>query len=104
MYARLARVAAFTRSRVRDLVLALLAEPAGYSPTLTVVRMPEGVNGDEVRVAAREMGAEFGASWGRLQGKILRIGHMGMTTEADIDDAVEVLGEALARVRGSRGG
>jgi hypothetical protein len=29
---------------------------------------------------------------------------MGMTTEADIDDAVEVLGEALARVRGSRGG
>jgi aspartate aminotransferase-like enzyme len=50
------------------------------------------------------MGVEFGASWGRLQGKILRIGHMGMTTEADIDDAVEVLGEALARVRGSQGG
>ena len=97
-------MAAFTRARVRDLGLALLPEPNGYSPTLTVVRMPEGVNGDEVRAAAREMGVEFGGSWGRLQGKILRIGHMGMTSEADIDDAVEVLGEALARVRGPRGG
>ena len=104
VYARHERVAAFTRTRVRDLGLALLPEPNGYSPTLTVVRMPEGVNGDEVRAAAREMGVEFGGSWGRLQGKILRIGHMGMTSEADIDDAVEVLGEALARVRGSRGG
>ena len=101
VYARHARVAAFTRSRVRDLGLDLLPEPRGYSPTLTVVRMPEGVNGDEVRVAAREMGVEFGGSWGRMQGKVLRIGHMGITTEADIDDAVEVLGEALARVRGA---
>ncbi|MEO6062699.1 MAG: alanine--glyoxylate aminotransferase family protein [Thermoflexales bacterium] len=102
VYARHARVAAFTRARVRALGLALMPEPNGYSPTLTVVCMPEGVNGDEVRAAAREMGVEFGGSWGRLQGKIIRIGHMGMTTEADIDDAVEVLGEALARVRGPK--
>lgn len=98
VFARHERVAAFTRDRVRGLGLELLADPRGYSPTLTVLGMPKGVDADEVRTAAREMGVEFGGSWGRLQGKVLRIGHMGMTSEADIDDAVEVLGEALARV------
>jgi|GEM_PF-2589886 len=34
----------------------------------------------------------------RLQGKIIRIGHMGMTSTADIDEAVEVLGDVIAQV------
>jgi aspartate aminotransferase-like enzyme len=99
VYARHARVAAFTRERVKGLGLELLAEPAGYSPTLTSVRMPEGVNGDDVRNIAREQGVEFGGSWSRLQGKILRLGHMGMTHESDIDHAVEVLGDAVEATR-----
>jgi aspartate aminotransferase-like enzyme len=99
VYARHLRVAAFTRERVKALGLELLAEPAGYSPTLTSVRMPVGVNGDEVRELARAQGVEFGGSWSRLQGKILRIGHMGMTHESDIDQALEVLGDVMASLR-----
>lgn len=98
VYTRHERVAAFTRERVRDLGLELFAYQ-GYSPTLTAVRMPEGVSSDDVRVRAREHGVEFGASWSRLQGKVLRIGHMGMTTEAEIDEAVEVLGDVIAQLR-----
>ncbi len=99
VYARHERVAAFTRERVRGLGLDLFAQANGYSPTLTAVRMPDGVSGDEVRTTAREHGVEFGASWSRLQGKIIRIGHMGMTTEADIDEAIEVLGDVMAQLR-----
>ena len=99
VYARHERVAAFTRDRVRGLGLTLFAEPNGYSPALTAVQMPEGISSDDVRLLARQHGVEFGASWSRLQGKILRIGHMGMTTEADIDEAVEVLGDVVAQLQ-----
>ena len=99
VYARHERVAAFTRERVRGLGLALFAQPNGYSPALTAVCMPEGISSDDVRTVAREHGVEFGASWQRLQGKILRIGHMGMTAEADIDEAIEVLGDVIAGLR-----
>jgi aspartate aminotransferase-like enzyme len=99
VYERHARIAAFARERVRALGLELLSCERGHSPTLTAVRMPEGVNGDEVRTLGREQGIEFGGSWGRLQGKIIRIGHMGMTTAEDIDAAVEVLGDVVAQVR-----
>ncbi len=98
VYTRHERVAAFTRERVRGLGLELFAYQ-GFSPTLTAVRMPEGISSDDVRTRAREQGVEFGASWSRLQGKVLRIGHMGMTTEADIDEAVEVLGDVIAQLR-----
>ena len=100
VYARHERIAAFTRERVRGLGLELFANADGYSPTLTAIRMPEGISSDEVRTLAREHGVEFGASWSRLQGKVLRIGHMGMTSEADIDDAVEVLGDVMAQLGG----
>ena len=99
VYARHEQMAAFTRDRVRGLGLEMFAEPNGYSPTLTAVRMPDGINGDEVRDLAREQGVEFGGSWSRLQGKIIRIGHMGMTTTAEIDEAVEVLGDVIEQVR-----
>ena len=99
VYARHERIAAFTRQRVRALGLELFAKPAGYSPTLTAVAMPASVSSDDVRAAARAQGVECGSAWGRLQGKILRIGHMGLTTEADNDDAMEVLGDVIAQLR-----
>ena len=99
VYERHEHIAAFTRDRVRGLGLEIFADANAYSPTLTAVRMPEGVNGDEVRDIARSQGVEFGGSWSRLQGKIIRIGHMGMTSTADIDEAVEVLGDVIAQVR-----
>jgi aspartate aminotransferase-like enzyme len=99
VYARHERIAAFTRERVRGLGLELFAH-AGHSPTLTAVRMPAGVSGDDVRAIARdEHGVEFGASWYRLQGKLIRIGHMGITAAEDIDHAVEVLGDVVAQLR-----
>ena len=99
VYARHDRIGEYTRRRVREAGLDVFPEPKGYSPTLTAVKMPEGINGDDVRTQARERGVELGGSWNRLQGKIIRIGHMGMTTEAEIDEAVNVLGDVIQRLR-----
>ncbi len=99
VYARHERVAAFTRARVRDLGLQLLSNGSGDSPTLTAVILPEGITTDDVRNLANENGVEFGGIWDRWMGKAIRIGHMGMTTEADIDHALEVLGDVLATLR-----
>ena len=99
VYARHENIAAFTRERVLSLGqgLGLFADANGYSPTLTAVRMPDGLDSEIVRTMAREHGVEFGASWGRLQGRIIRIGHMGMTSTNDIDHAVNVLGNVIAQ-------
>lgn len=99
VYARHQRIAAFTRARTEALGLQVLSQANAHSPTLTAVMMPEGVNGDKVRATMLDMGVAVGGSWGRLQGKIIRVGHMGAVTEADIDDAMEVLGEAIAKNR-----
>ena len=99
VYARHERIAAFTRACVAKMGLKVLSQPNAHSPALTAVLMPEGVNGDKVRATMNEMDVAVGGSWGRLQGKIIRIGHMGAVTEADIDDAMEVLGDAIAKNR-----
>jgi aspartate aminotransferase-like enzyme len=100
VYARHERVAAHTRARVRALGLELFAQPGAYSPALTAVAVPAGIDGDDLRERTRARGAELGGGWDRLKGKILRIGHMGLTSEAEIDHAVDVLGEVLAEYDG----
>jgi len=49
------------------------------SPTVTAFLAPEGVDEQALRrLAWEKYGVMFGGSWGRLQGKVLRIGHMGV--------------------------
>lgn len=54
-----------------------------YSDTVTAVRVPEGCNGtDLVQLAASKYGMAFGVGLGEVAGKVFRIGHLGMLTEA----------------------
>lgn len=47
-------------------------------PTVTCVKIPEGINGDQVRqMMLEQFGVEIASSFGPLQGKIWRIGTMG---------------------------
>ncbi|MBL9048487.1 MAG: aminotransferase class V-fold PLP-dependent enzyme [Tabrizicola sp.] len=59
------------------------AGPELYSDTVTAVRVPEGCNGtDLVQLAATKYGMAFGVGLGEVAGKVFRIGHLGMLTEA----------------------
>ena len=54
-----------------------------YSDTVTAVKVPEGCNGtDLVQLAATKYGMAFGVGLGEVAGKVFRIGHLGMLTEA----------------------
>ena len=57
--------------------------PELYSNTVTAICTPEGFNAsDIVTRAAQEYGMAFGAGLGDVAGKVFRIGHLGMLTDA----------------------
>jgi alanine-glyoxylate transaminase/serine-glyoxylate transaminase/serine-pyruvate transaminase len=53
------------------------------SDTVTAVKVPEGCDGTAlVQLAASKYGMAFGVGLGEVAGKVFRIGHLGMLTEA----------------------
>jgi alanine-glyoxylate transaminase/serine-glyoxylate transaminase/serine-pyruvate transaminase len=54
------------------------ADPAVYSPVLTGVIMPEGVDADAVRKLIHErFDCSLGTGLGKVKGRMFRIGHLG---------------------------
>jgi len=52
------------------------------SPTVTAIELPRGIEEEKLREQIwRNYGVMIAGSWGKLKGKIIRIGHMG--TQAD---------------------
>jgi aspartate aminotransferase-like enzyme len=99
VYARHARIGAYTRRGVKALGLELLADERVASDTVTAVKVPDGVDAAALRRLLREdYGVVLAGGQGALSGKIVRIGHMGLVSEADIDAALTALGQALTRL------
>lgn len=64
--------------------LKVFGDIAHKMPNVTGVWIPDGVNGDRVRLALlSDFNIEIGTSFGRLQGKIWRIGAMGYNARRD---------------------
>lgn len=84
VFARHHRIAEGVRRAVDAWGLDLCAASAGvYSDTVSAVRTPEGFNAtDIVSVAAKDYGMAFGVGLGEVAGKVFRIGHLGMLTDA----------------------
>ncbi len=73
-----------TRAGVRALGLPLLVKDEAASPTLTSVVF-DLVDANEFRKMMREnFHVAVGGGLGKLKGKLLRLGHMGYTDEADV--------------------
>lgn len=97
VWARHAALAERMRDGVRRLDLELLADPAHYSPSVTAVRLPDGVDASHLlRVAREQYNTVFAGGQGQLSGRIIRIGHLGWVTQADIDNALDALHRSLA--------
>lgn len=97
VYERHAAIGQFTRDGVRSLGLELFAKDERYaSNTVTAVTVPDGV--DAGRLVGRmrtEHGVVLSGGQASLAGKIFRIGHMGKTSEGDIQEVVDGLREVL---------
>lgn len=97
IFARHQRVGALTRSRARALGLTLFADPACASNTVTAINVPEGVDGKALTKALREReGVIVAGGQDRLEGRIIRIGHLGYVSEPDITACMDALARQLA--------
>ncbi len=100
VFARHARASAHCRQRSRALGLSLYATDETCSPTVTAVKLPEGVVWDELDRALRQRGMVVAGSLGPLADKVFRIGHMGAQADmALVDRGMEVLAEVLSELR-----
>lgn len=92
-------IAGYTRGRVKSLGLKLLAEGPQASDTVTSVVVPEGINaGQLLSKLNSEHDTVLAAGQGKLAGKIVRIGHMGIVDTADIDAAIDALATVLEQL------
>ena len=72
-----------TRKAVMEAGLSLYIDE-GYSNTVTVIELPEGINDKELlRHMVDEFNVFIAGSFGYLQGKVIRIGHMGENAKKD---------------------
>jgi alanine-glyoxylate transaminase/serine-glyoxylate transaminase/serine-pyruvate transaminase len=86
VYARHARLAQAVRSAVQAWGLPIVCEdPACYSNTITTVRVPEGIDSNELTKHAREKySLSLGGGIGELSGVAFRIGHLGALNELEV--------------------
>jgi predicted phosphoserine aminotransferase len=81
--------------RRAGLPLGILA-PDGYrSPTVTCVTLPEGLRGTDLCGAMRAHGYVIAPGYGRTRDEIVRIGHMGDHTPAELEVLLGVLDTVL---------
>ena len=79
VFARHQRWAAAVRAGITAWGLPIqCAEPASYSPVLTGVMMPAGVDADAVRkLIHQRFDLSLGTGLGKVKGRMFRIGHLG---------------------------
>jgi alanine-glyoxylate transaminase/serine-glyoxylate transaminase/serine-pyruvate transaminase len=105
VFARHQRLARACRAAVRAWGLEIqCVEPERYSPVLTGVVMPDGVDADEVRrVIYERFDMSLGMGLGKVKGTMFRIGHLGdcndltlMATLAGCEMGLKLAGVTLA--------
>jgi len=96
VFERHRRMAWMVRAGVRGMGLSLLPDDAHAVDTVTTVRMPPGLDAQQVVAHARERyGIVFGRGIGRLEHTIVRIGHLGYTQPEMLTSGLEGLGRTL---------
>lgn len=105
VFARHQRLAEATRRAVNAWGLEIQCQdPAVYSPVLTGVVMPKGVDADEVRKRIYErFDMSLGQALGKIRGTMFRIGHLGdcndltlMATLSGCEMGLQISGVKLA--------
>lgn len=99
IFARQARIGQMTRDGIRGLGLSIFADEKHASNTVTSVSIPEGVDGKKLRqLMQSEHGIVLAGGQQHLDGKIFRIGHLGLVTEGEIEELISALKEILPEV------
>jgi len=97
--ARHAQVAQAARDGAKSLGLALFAEEARTSNTVTAIKAPAGLETKKLlKMLREEYQIVLSGGQGSLDGKIFRIGHLGWVTTKDIAAVTTALKAALPKM------
>ncbi len=98
VFRRHAETAEAARTRLRALGLGLVADEPHATNTVTAAWLPPDVSWPDLSRALRERhGIVLAGGLGRLANRILRLGHLGWTTPADVHQAADALESCLHR-------
>lgn len=75
--------------------VSIVAEPRDRSPTVSAIRLPQGVTPKRFLTAVRASGYTLGAGYGALKDTTIRIGHMGDHTVETVRGCLEACADAL---------
>jgi aspartate aminotransferase-like enzyme len=96
IFTRHERIGKMTREGIKKLGLPLFADPAHASNTVTAVGIPEGLDGKKFRQILREKYKVMLAGGQQtLDGKIFRIGHLGLVYEKDVKEILSAIEKVL---------
>jgi aspartate aminotransferase-like enzyme len=100
IFTRHARMGRLTREGVKSLGLELLCKDEQYaSDTVTAVMAPDGIDVSALRKLMEEdHDTVLAGGQAKLQGKIFRIGHLGVVEEPDIRACLDALAAVLAKL------
>jgi aspartate aminotransferase-like enzyme len=100
LFERHTQLAQYTRDGLAELELRLVAEPAHASPTVTAAYVPAAIDASELIEALRvRHGVVLAAGQGNLEGRVIRIAHLGWFDQDDLDEALLALRIELNKVR-----
>ncbi len=104
VYARHAQAAAFCRDCLHAMNVRLFPVSDDISsPTVTAAYVPDGWTWPALDQALREHGMVVGGNYGKLAGKVFRLGHMGSQAEMGlVERGMDVLERVLAQGRKAR--
>lgn len=99
VYARHKEMGDTVRNGVKNIGLDLFANESCASNTVTSVHIPEGIEAKELLGTLRtDYNVVIAGGQGSLDGKIMRIGHMGQVPMTDLDEALGSLKAGLDKV------
>jgi aspartate aminotransferase-like enzyme len=75
--------------------LSVLAPEGLRSPTVTTIRMGDGITGTEIAARMKRRGYTIASGYGKMKDSTMRIGHMGDHTLDELNELLTVLEEAL---------
>ena len=96
IFQRHAHIGQKVREGVKELGLSMFADEKYASNTVSSVSVPEGVDAKKLRqLIQAEHDIVLAGGQQRLDGKIFRIGHLGLVTEKEIEDLLKALKDIL---------
>ena len=86
----------YLREKIRGLGLELYVEEKYASPTVTSIKLPDGVDGHKwLQILREKYNTILAGGMGETKGKIIRVAHMGYVSKKDLDDVINALKKSL---------